>query len=103
MIKFVISFLFSFIFLANLTLPTLKYTFNFDIEKNLLINISEEEEEEKHSENQNELEMLISIDSAEELVYTEFLKITFTAYFNKPYQKPQINQVFSPPDYLLET
>ena len=60
MIKFVVSFLFSFIFMANLTLPTLNYTFNLDIEKSLLIDFSEEEEEEKGSEKQKELEIFLN-------------------------------------------
>jgi hypothetical protein len=98
MIKFLVSFLFSFIFLANLTLPTLKYTFDFDIEKSLLINISEEEEEEKGSEKQKELEILLNKEVSEHFAFEEPTKQSFKAYFNKPYQKPQINQVFSPPD-----
>ena len=83
MIKFVVSFLFSFIFMANLTLPTLNYTFNLDIEKSLLIDFSEEEEEEKGSEKQKELEIFLIKNSSDEVCFEENTTNGFTAYFYK--------------------
>ena len=100
MYKSIIAIFFSFVFLSLVTAPTILLAIDDSIDISYLYDVSEEEEEKGKEGNKEFEKFVVDSDSEIEGFVTsnnrEHLEYAF-----KTYQKPHLNLIFPPPEFIL--
>ena len=99
--KSILAIFFSFLFLSLALAPTVLMAIDDSIDISFFYDISEEEEEKEGKEGNKEFEkFVVEVDTSIESFITsknrEHLEYAF-----KTYQKPHLNLIFPPPEFIL--
>ncbi|WP_052184243.1 hypothetical protein [Psychroserpens sp. Hel_I_66] len=93
------SIFFLLIFTALITAPSVIMVIDDSIDISCLYSLTEEEEEKEN--NITKEGKIFYYNSMKLITYIESLeKFNKTAYFFKTYQKPHLNIIFSPPEFI---
>lgn len=98
MYKSIIAIFFSFVFLSLVIAPTILLAIDDSIDISYIYDVSEEEEKEK--EGNKEFEKIV-VDSDSELEgFVTSNNGELLGYVFKTYQKPHLNLIFPPPEFI---
>lgn len=97
--KSFLAIFFSFVFLSLVMAPTILMTIDDSIDISFIYDISEEEEKEK--EGNKEFEKFVVDSDIEIEGFVTSKNREHLEYAFKTYQKPHLNLIFPPPEFIL--